>query len=228
MNRRIAKNFLSLALSDLLVRLLSLATTIILARYLGVKNYGILAFALSLVTLLAVITDVGIANITVREVARDAAKATIFLHCGLTVKTIIFVIILILFIIMSHLVLKRGPEYVIILILILSVLPAILAETFNSILQAFQKMEFISIGRFLNKLILFGLCLIAIKSKFEFVSISYLFPLAAFVFCCYSAVVIYSKFLKPKFVLDYKLCKTLLFEGVIVATATLCLSLIHI
>jgi ABC-type sugar transport system permease subunit len=55
--------------------LLGFVTTVLLARLLGAEGYGIYAYALALVSLLAMPAHAGLPNLVLRETARGMAEA---------------------------------------------------------------------------------------------------------------------------------------------------------
>src|SRR3989344_2847945 len=66
----IAKNTFWLAVSNIGGRLLRAAIIIYAARILGAAEWGIFSYAISLVTLLTVFTDLGVSPVLVREAAK--------------------------------------------------------------------------------------------------------------------------------------------------------------
>lgn len=69
--QRIVKNIGVTGLAQVLTALMSFLLLIYLARFLGEADFGKYSFAFSLTTLLATLTDLGVNQLLVREIARD-------------------------------------------------------------------------------------------------------------------------------------------------------------
>ena len=75
----IFKNMSWLLISQIIASVCGFVWTILMARYLGVSNYGILGFAVSITGILAIIDDLGISNHIVRHVATNNESAPKYL-----------------------------------------------------------------------------------------------------------------------------------------------------
>ncbi len=218
--RRIAKNLFSVATSDLLVRIVGLMTTILIARHLGTEGYGVLAFAFSLTALLSVAADMGISNIMVREISRDYAKAGRYLGCSLVTKAVTSSTVVLLAILGILFFARSGHQSLVIILVLSSILPNTLAETFNTMFQAFQRMEFSSIARLLNKVILFLMFWLAVRSDYPLVGFGGIILLTGFISLAYSSVSATIVLPKSPISVDQPLCKFLLRQGALVAAAS--------
>ncbi len=69
--QNIFKNIGSLFTSQIAGYIITLLFTIYLVRYLGVTNYGILSFALALISMLGIFADFGLNTLMTREIAKD-------------------------------------------------------------------------------------------------------------------------------------------------------------
>jgi len=73
--QRIAKNTGVLLISQIASHILGFFFIMYTARYLGAAGFGILSFALAFTGIFGVFADVGLRQLTVREVARDKSLA---------------------------------------------------------------------------------------------------------------------------------------------------------
>ena len=73
--RRVAKNAVYLAFADVTSKILGFVFYLLAARGLGVEKFGVLSFALAFVTMLGVLTDLGLGAVTAREIARNPGVA---------------------------------------------------------------------------------------------------------------------------------------------------------
>lgn len=73
--QKIAKNTGVIIIGDVVVKLISLFVTIYLARYLGPVGFGKYNFVFAYLAFFSIITDLGLQQILVREMARDPSAA---------------------------------------------------------------------------------------------------------------------------------------------------------
>jgi O-antigen/teichoic acid export membrane protein len=77
--QRIAKNTGVLLFSQIASYILGFFFVIYTTRYLGADGFGILSFALAFTGIIGVFSDLGLRQLTVREVARDKSLASKYL-----------------------------------------------------------------------------------------------------------------------------------------------------
>ena len=90
--QRIAKNTVVLLVSDIISKALGFFYVMYTARYLGAEGFGVLSFALAFTGIFGVFTDLGLQQLTVREVARNRSLAGKYLG-NIAVMKLILVII---------------------------------------------------------------------------------------------------------------------------------------
>lgn len=73
---------------------LTFLLTVLLARLMGPDGYGVYSYAIAIVTLLAVLTQLGLPTLIVREVARYEATASWNLLRGLLSRAALFVVLM--------------------------------------------------------------------------------------------------------------------------------------
>ena len=86
--RTIFKNMSWLLVSQIIASVFGFIWTILLARYLGVNDYGIFGFAVSFTTIVGIIDDMGISTHIVRHIATDNDSAPKYLGNALPLKMI--------------------------------------------------------------------------------------------------------------------------------------------
>jgi O-antigen/teichoic acid export membrane protein len=84
--RRIAENTFWLFLGRVLIGILHLVTMALLARYLGVVNYGKFVFALAFLAFFNVFSVFGVDTVLIREISRNKAEASRLIGCGFIIK----------------------------------------------------------------------------------------------------------------------------------------------
>ena len=64
--RRITSNFLSLATSEIISKILQLVIFVYLARVLGKEDFGIFSFGIAFSLLIVIISDFGLSTLLIR------------------------------------------------------------------------------------------------------------------------------------------------------------------
>jgi O-antigen/teichoic acid export membrane protein len=122
------------------------------ARYLGPERYGTIAFALAFTSIFGVITDLGINTLTIREVARNKNSATTFLGNLLLIKSILVIITMVSIVVAVNLTGHERIEIEVIYLISISIILSAFNGAFNSLFQAFERVEYVSIGNVLGNI----------------------------------------------------------------------------
>lgn len=142
--QRIAKNTGMLFASRIASYILCFFFVMYTARYLGAEGFGVLSFALAFTGIFGVFTDLGLQQLTVREVARDKSLAGKYLGNIAVMKVILVIITFgLIAIFINHL---GYPEQTIrvFYLFALSVIFVSFSQMFYSTFQAYEKMEYVS------------------------------------------------------------------------------------
>jgi O-antigen/teichoic acid export membrane protein len=144
--QRIAKNTLALFLASSINLVLGLFYGIYTARYLGPEQYGTIAFAVAFIGLFSIFADIGIQQLALREIARD--KSLVGKYLGNIAVLKIFLSIITFGLIALTINLLRYPDLTIkvVYIIAISTVLATFSGMLSSVFQAFEKMEYSSIG----------------------------------------------------------------------------------
>ena len=122
------------------------------ARYLGPERYGTIAFALAFTSIFGVVTDLGINTLTIREVARNKNSATTFLGNLLLIKSILVIITVAFIVVAVNLTGHDWIEIDVTYLISISIILSAFNGAFNSLFQAFERIEYISIGSVLSNI----------------------------------------------------------------------------
>jgi O-antigen/teichoic acid export membrane protein len=190
--QRFAKNIGSLFTSQILGYLISLVYTIYLVRYLGVENYGILSFALALISILGIFADFGLNILTTREISREKSLTNKYLNNVFSLKLLqISILIVLLVLIVKILGYPTKTVYVIYFMLIFLIFNTF-SSFFASIFQAYEKLEYQSIAGVLNNVLMLIGVLILIYYNYGLVTFTVLYAFVA------GAILIYYLFILTK------------------------------
>ena len=161
-----------------------------IARYLGAVEFGILSFALAFTRIFGILINLGLDALTIREVARNKLLAGKYFENVTAMKILLgFVTFgsIILFVNVLGYPERTGK---IIYIIALSVIFAAFSNMLNSIFQAYEQMEYVSIGQILNTVLMFFGVLFAINRNFNIIGFASIYLLASFIVLVYSFIVL--------------------------------------
>jgi O-antigen/teichoic acid export membrane protein len=94
--QRDLKNSLYLFSGESVARFLTLVLTVLLARYLGVADFGKYCTALSFVMVFSIGIDLGLATLTFRELSKDGTQADRFIANGLVLEFLLALVLTIM------------------------------------------------------------------------------------------------------------------------------------
>lgn len=211
--RTLAKNTTVLLVANLMSYLLGFFTTLYTARYLGVEGFGIISLALSITGIFGVLTDFGLATLTIREVSRDKSLANKYI--GNTAVMKLFLSILTFGIIGLIVYIVGYPQTVanVIYIVTLSVIMTAFTGIFNSIFQAYEKMEYLSLTIVLNAVLMIAGVLIVVYRGLDIVVLSSVYFFSSLMVLIVTFLLFSRRFFMPKIQVDLKFWKITLNES---------------
>ena len=205
--KTIFKNMSWLMISQIIASICGFIWTILLARYLGVNDYGVLGFAISLTGILSFTMDWGISAYIVRHIATDYDSAPKYLGNAIPLKSIFaigtIVITTIILIIM-------GSDQLTITVTLLFAIEMIIKSILgllNGSFQAFEKVKYQGIENTLLNLILLIFIVITIFTDLGIYGISISYILANVIALIYAYHVLRKNITIPKFEFDKDFCK---------------------
>jgi len=160
--KTITKNTMALMVTSVVSKAFAFITLILLARYLGSEDYGKLAFVMALTSFFTVIADFGLSSLIVREVAREKEKAGVYLGTFSVFKMLLAVVVFLALVLISHF---GGYDYnTEILVLVFGIYTILLSYStfFISFFRAFEKMEYETLIRSIEKVLLIALTVVFI------------------------------------------------------------------
>ena len=183
------------------------------ARYLGAEGFGILSFALAFTGIFGVFSDLGLSTLTVREVARDKSLASKYLGNIAVMKIILVVITFGLIALFINLLGYPQQTIKVVYLVALSVIFNAFSGMFNSVFQAYEKMEYRSVGHILSSVLMLSGALVAINQGFSVVGFASIYFIVSAVVLGYGFVVCAWKFAKPKIEVDWSFWKPTIKEA---------------
>lgn len=200
--------------SQIITSILAFVWTIMIARYLGVSDYGIFGFAVSLSTMFAILGEVGISAHIVRSISTDNDNAACYLGNAIPLKVglsgLYFIVIFIVLLLMGQ---SQLVIYITLLYAIETTLKSFTA-LFNGAVQAFEKQKYMAFSNILLAILSFALILTAIYLNTGLNGITWAYVLANVVTLLYTGYVLLKHITIPKFQFNYSIWKKLLIWGV--------------
>ena len=208
--KSIFKNTSWLSISQILTSICAFLWTILIARYLGVSDYGIVSFAISYTGLIGIVIDLGLSTYITREIAKHKELLfkymnNIFLFKIILAIALFFISGLILYFLgYSHL------TIIVSLIFTIEIIIMSLTTFLNGIFQAVEQVKYQAIGSIINSIFLLIGILITIKFDFGVISIAIAYTIAYSIFFIYVFLKYVQKYNLPKFELDLEFIKEVL------------------
>ena len=197
-----------LSVSQVITSICAFLWTILIARYLGVSDYGIVSFAISFTGLVVIFMDLGMSTYITRELAKHKEMVSKYVNNIFFFK--IFLSIILFFISGLILVLLGSPNLTIIVTLIFTIEMIAISMTnfLNGIFQAFEQVKYQAIGTILNSgLLLIGI-LLTMFFNWGVISIAISYVIAYFIFFSYMFLKFNQKFPLPKIEIDLSFIKS--------------------
>jgi O-antigen/teichoic acid export membrane protein len=208
--QRIAKNTLALSLGSLATAILGFFSMMYAARYLSASGFGVLTFALAFAAIFNVFTDVGLSTLTIREVAKDKALAPKYLGNIVVLKILSSVIVFALVALIINLLGYPQETIRVVYLIALSCILDSFSLTLSSVFQAYERMEFVTIGSVLVAVLRLGGILLVIGQGGGIIALGYVYLSVSAVLLGYSVTILTLKFARLKTESDLSFWKSVL------------------
>lgn len=211
---RIAKNTIVTMGAEIVNKILALILTIAIARYLGDIGFGQYSFVITMMMLFQVLADFGLDALTIREVAKNLDKTQAYLGNILALKFGLGLVSFILLSIVINLMNKPAAVVYGTYIAGLTVIFFSLANTFNSIFNAHERLDLKALLSILTRAVVFGLTLLAIAYKSSLIVIISVILISEILRTIISWLICGRKFVPIRFSIDFSLCKKFLITSI--------------
>lgn len=188
MKKRLMKNISLLMVSQVASYILLFIYNVLIARYLGVSDYGIFSFALAFVTIIAIFTDLGLNTILTREIAIHKQKTEKYTNMVFSIKLILVFAVLLFSVVFLWAMNYQNELFNVVFLITFSVIFVAFTNFFYAIFQAHEEMGYQAIGTFLNSVFLVAGILIV-----EYLNLNLLW--VAFIYTLVSMMVLFYVFI---------------------------------
>ena len=207
--KTIFKNMSWIFISQIVASICGFIWTILIARYLGVNDYGVLGFAISFTGLMFITMDFGINTHVVRSIATDYDSAPKYLGNAIPLKSIFSIST---FTLATIILIFMGCDETTIIVTLLFTFESVLKTmcgAINGVFMAFEEGKYQGIENLILNITLLIFILIAIFCDFGLLGITIAYVLANAITLIYVYYVLRKNIVKPKFELDLSFCKTI-------------------
>lgn len=211
--QRIAKNTGVFLTSQIISFILGFFTILYSARYLGVEGFGILSIALAFTGIFGILSDLGLSTLTTREIARDKSKSNKYLFNTGLIKLVLACLTVIVVVFVVNLVDYSPDIKNIIYIITFSVILGSFSGIFYSLFQAYEKVEYQSIGQIIYSILILSGVLLAIYYRAGVYGVSLVYLFTSIIILIYSMFIFIWKFFMPRVEIDFSFWKPTLKEA---------------
>lgn len=212
--KTIAKNISLFFIALVTSAILEFFSYMYIARYFGVEGFGILSFALALTAIVSIFVDSGLRQLMVREVARNNSLAEKYLWNITGIKLFLIIAAYSLLILFIYLLSYTEITIKVIYFIAFANILKAFSQNFYGIFQAYERMEYESLGRILESALHLIGALFVISYGFSLVYLSILYALASLIILVFNYIISMLKFVKPRLEIDWYFWKTTIKEAI--------------
>lgn len=211
--RKIARNTLFLIASQIISYIIAFFYMIYIARYLGANGFGTLSFAIAFTGIFSILADLGLNTLTVREIARNKSLTGKYFSNVVLMKIILAVLTFgLIAIVINLLGYPNEVIYVVYFVALYSILTTFYG-IFNSIFQAYEELEYQSVGQVFNNSLLFVGVLIGIYYGFNVLGFAFIFFISSIISLIYIFLIYIWKFPHYKMYINWNFWKSTIKEA---------------
>lgn len=210
---RIAKNSMVLLGAKIFDAVVGLVTLGLIARYLGVHQFGEYAFVRAFCSVIMIIANMGLVSIITREVARDREKASTHLGAGITLMALFSLLSLAVLIIAVELIGPGRPLKLAVYLTGLAFVFSIFGNLFSAVFRAFERMEFEALKLVISQTIYLASVFATVTYDLGFLSVFAALLLANLIGMTLGALITLGKFTRPRLSPDLSLVRVVFFQS---------------
>ena len=201
------KNVGWVTFSQVVTNICAFLWTILIARYLGVTDYGTLSFVISFTVLIGMGTDIGVTTYTTRELAQNSSRTKKFINNLILFKIFLSVLLCIFTVLIVYLLGYSNLVVELTLIMFIEASFVTMFNFVNGVFQAHESLKAPSIGIILYSLSLLTLILFITILNLGIIAIAIAYALAYLFGLLYTSKKLIETFGFPKFEIDLSFWK---------------------
>ncbi len=178
--KKAAKNTFFLTSSQVISRIVGFAFFIFLARSLGVENFGVYVFTISLMYNFIPVADFGLERLVLRDVSRDHSRENEYLAKLIPLRFLLSLAAYVLCLVLGYLLKLNSAQIIYLAVFGLSLFPVNFVYLIISILNAKEKMQYMAGTGLATILLTAILGIIVISEKLNLFWLFFSYPVACF------------------------------------------------
>lgn len=208
--KRILHNTIFMFGANVLRKVLTLVLTLVIARYLGVENFGKVTFALGFVALFTILLDFGAKILINREIARHRKDVNKYVSNTIVMKLVFSVVFFTMLFIITHFAGYDEPtRYLVFLAGVVFFLQSV-SSALHAAFAGYEKLGYSALGAIIHSISKFVLCVMVVVQG-KGVDVLLLAYIAGELIHLLASFVLYNKhILEFRFELDFAFMKDLL------------------
>ena len=151
--KNLFKNTSWMMISQLIAGVFSFVWTILIARYLGVDDFGILSFGISFTCLITILLDLGVTTYAIRDISRNYELAGDYLGKLIPLKILLSILTFLLSYVILILMGYGNITIIVTMILVFQIAFMSMNSLFLGGFQAFGKLKYQAISTFIYSFI---------------------------------------------------------------------------
>ena len=201
------KNVSWVTASQVVTNICAFLWTILIARYLGVTDYGTLSFVISFTVLIGMGTDIGVSTFTTRDLAQEKSKTKKFIDNLILFKIILSIVLCIITVLIVYLL---GYSNLVIELTLIMFIEASFVTMFNfvnGVFQAHENLKPSAIGVMVYSISLLALVFIVSFLNLGILAIAISYAIGYLLGLIYVSYNLFKEFGVPKFEVDLSFWK---------------------
>ncbi|MBU0979034.1 flippase [Patescibacteria group bacterium] len=212
-NQTIYKNSFWLMLAEIISKVPIFFLNLWIVRYLGAQAYGQFSFVFAFCALFATLTDLGLSTLIIRDIAKNKHQIKKYLDNLLVLKLILGLITFaVIFVAIQFMGKSPEIEFAVYMVAIFTIAISLVAF-FQSVFQAFEKMEYLALSKVIYSASLLILIFLIIWQKGQITSLVSGYVYSALITLMSVLVFVRKKFTKFLFELDFNFWKKILSQA---------------
>lgn len=220
--KTIIKNSTYILFAEILGKIMVLVFTILVARKLGVSDFGKYSFAVSFVMIFSFIIDLGLTTFLCREIPRNKNLITKYVNNILIMRAVLFIFTFFIVLLLVNLLNYSIEMKKLIYMLSCWISTTIISQVFRGCFKAMERMEYEAVISLLDNILKLAFVVIALWFNYEVIGVAFAVLLASLTSLSLSALIYHKKFYRFSFDIDLSLWIPILKEAIpFVLTATM-------
>lgn len=196
------KNVSWVTISQVITNICAFLWTILIARYLGVSDYGTLSFVISFTVLIGMGTDIGITTFTTRELSQDKSKTKKFIDNLILYKILLSIVLCAFTVLIVYLLGYSNLVVELTLIMFIEASFVTMFNFVNGIFQAHESLKIPSTGVIIYSLSLLFLIFIITILDWGIIAVAIAYAIGYLLGLLYVSNKLIKEFGFPKFEID--------------------------